>query len=304
MTKLQHKKTSPHNPFEDSQRIRRLLAKIDRINGFNGVRVVYFDGKELVELRPHPPLCRDNKPTLVIRALSGGEKEVVTHSVLSKQDDSAFYTELVSSGLSCGAAVLSWIVVLGSAAAIPVSGGTSTAITVLSHGAAYASSLQCGNSVYRLVNETNIGDSSTNAWLDSQDWYVRTTTALDVISVAGGVASVGATLRAVLTLRKAGTSTKEVLAGLNRQQRKRLTEEIIRANNPGINNKVLEALVAAGKYPKRYSNFEISTSVSLQLKDAIATTLSFGGSAISGVVRDPGKIKHFVVGVYTEIEAY
>jgi hypothetical protein len=125
-----------------------------------------------------------------------------------------------------------------------------------------------------------------------------------VISVAGGVASAGATLKMVFNLRKAGTPIKEVLKGLGRQERKRLTEEIIRANNPGISNKVLKALVAAGKYPKRYAKLSISNSVALQLKDAIGATLSFSGSAVSGVIRNPSQIREFIVGVYNEIESY
>lgn len=120
----------------------------------------------------------------------------------------------------------------------------------------------------------------------------------------GGVASAGATIKTVFNLRKAGTPLKEALKGLNRQQRKRLTEEIIRANNPGISNKVLKLLVAAGKYPKRYTQLEIGHSVRLQLKDAIAATLSFSGSASSGIIRDPKRIKEFILGIYSEIETY
>ncbi|NNE64153.1 MAG: hypothetical protein HKN34_08720, partial [Gammaproteobacteria bacterium] len=245
-----------------------------------------------------------SKRTVIIRPLLKNEKQSVSHGVLNKQDDNRFYSELLSAGLSCGAAVLSWVVVGGSSVAIPVSAGASTAITILAYGAATASSLQCANSSYRLVNETDYGDNSMNAWLDSHEWYVHTTTALDVISVLGGVSAAGATLKTVINLRKAGTPVKEALKGLSRQERKRLTEEIIRANNPGISNKILKSLVAAGKYPKRYSKLQISSSVSLQLKDAIASTMSFTGSATSGIIRNPERIKNFVVGVYNEIEVY
>ena len=304
MAKRRQRKQNLNNPFDNTELKGRLLRKIDQINGFRGVRVVYFNGNDVVELRPHPAMCGPDKKTLVIRPLRSEEKDTVAHGVLSKQDDDRFYSELLSTGLSCGAAILSWIVVGGSSAAIPVSGGTSTAITVLAYGAATASSLQCVNSGYRLFNETDYGDQSVNTWLDSQDWYQRTSTALDVISVAGGFASAGATLKMVLNLRKAGTPLKEVLKGLGRQERKRLTEEIIRANNPGISNKVLKALVAAGKYPKRYTQLAISSSVALQLKDAISATLSFSGSATSGVIRNPNQIGNFIVGIYNELESY
>ena len=291
-------------PFVKLDSRKELLKRIDRIPGFEGVRVVYFDGQSIIELRPHPPVCMDKKRTIVIRPTAKNEVEKITHGRLSKQDDDRFFSELLSTGFSCGAAVLSWLVVGGSSAAVPVSGGTSTAITVLAYGAATASSLQCANSGYRLFNETDYGDSSVNAWLDSQEWYAHTSTALDVISVAGGVASFGATLKAVLNLQKAGVPLKEALKGLSRQQRKHLTEEIIRANNPGINNKALKALVAAGQYPKRFTNFDIGNSLRMQLKDEIAASLSFGGSATAGVIRDPGRIKQFIVGVYDEFETY
>lgn len=304
MTKLEKSTTLFIQPFENFEQRKKLLRKIDGIKDYKGVRVVFYDGQDLHELRPHPPLCSHSKRTVIIRPLLKNEKQSVSHGVLNKQDDNRFYSELLSTGLSCGAAVLSWVVVGGSSVAIPVSGGASTAITILAYGAATASSLQCANSSYRLVNETDYGDNSMNAWLDSHEWYVHTTTALDVISVLGGVSAAGATLKTVINLRKAGTPVKEALKGLSRQERKRLTEEIIRASNPGISNKILKSLVAAGKYPRRYSKLQISSSVSLQLKDAIASTMSFTGSATSGIIRNPELIKNFVVGVYNEIEVY
>ncbi|MFK5947349.1 MAG: hypothetical protein QM500_01100 [Methylococcales bacterium] len=124
------------------------------------------------------------------------------------------------------------------------------------------------------------------------------------MSIAGGVASASATLKTVLNLRNTGTPIKKALEGLSRQERKRLTEELIRHSNPKISNKALKALVAAGKYPKRFTSFEISQSIRLQLKDAIGATLSFTGSATSGIIRDPSRIKQFVVGVLEEFESY
>lgn len=304
MTKLKQITAQFEQPFSNPEQRNKLLGKIDAINDYRGVRVVFYDGQKIHELRSHPPQCSVNKRTIVIRPLLNNEKEIVTHSTLSKQDDDRFYSELLSTGLSCGAAVLSWIVVGGSSAAIPVSGGTSTVVTILAYGAATASSLQCANSSYRLFNESSYGDNSVNIWLDSHEWYQNTAIALDVISVVGGVSAAGATLKTIFNLRKAGTPVKEALKGLSRQERKRLTEEIIRANNPGISNKILKSLVAAGKYPKRYSKLEISSSVGLQLKDAIGATLSFTGSATGGIIRNPERIKSFIVGVYNEIEVY
>lgn len=292
------------NPFDDLTVRHVALRRIDSIPGFTGVRVVYFSGKKIVEIRPHPPVCRKSKRTLIIRPIESGDADIITHGKLNKQHDNRFYDELLSTGLSCGAAVLSWLVVGGSSAAIPVSGGASTAITILAYSAATASSLQCANSGFRLFNETDYGDLKVNSWLDSQEWYTHTSTALDVISVGGAAGSIGATLKTVLSLRKAGTPLKQALSGLSRQQRKRLTEEIIRANSPGISNKVMKALVAAGKYPKRFTNFEINNSLRLQLKDAIGAALSFSGSATGGIIRNPERMKNFMIAVYDEFDTY
>ncbi len=296
---------TPITPFDSPDAKRILFDKIDRIPDLVNSKISYFDGFVLTELRPYPPMCMGKYTSVIIRKVQD-QKEIakIQNPEASKKGEDNFYGELLSTGLSCSAAALSWVVVGGSAAVIPVSGGASTVITILSYSAATASSLQCMNSAYRLYNETNEDGSETNAWLDSQDWYTRTSTALDFVSVAGGVASVGATLKTVLNLRAAGTTMKEALKGLSRQSRKRLTEEIIRANNPNISNKILKSLVAAGKYPKRFSNVNITNSLRLQLKDAIGASLSFAGSATGGIMRDPQRIPNFIIGIIEEFDVY
>lgn len=295
----------PATPFDSAESKRILFGRIDRVPGLHSVKVVYFDGASFTELRPRPAMCMEKNKTVVIRKVQNtNEITNIQHPQASKQTENHFYSELLSTGFSCGAAILSWIVVGGSSAAIPVSGGASTVITVLAYSSATASSLQCSNSAFRLYNETDYGDAITNRWLDSQEWYNRTSTVLDTISLAGGVASIGATLKTVLNLRQAGTSLKEVLNGLNRQERKRLTEEIIRANNPNISNKILKSLISAGQYPKRFKNIQICNSLRLQLKDAIGASLSFSGSATGGVIRDPQRIPNFVIGIIEEFDTY
>lgn len=282
-----------------------LLDNIDKIPGLQGVRVLYVDGDNTTEIRPHPAMCQQSYLSVVVHPVTKDEGvKLINPTPKEKQEGGRFYQELLSSGLSCGAAALSWIAVAGSSAAIPVSGGTSTAITVLSWSAATASSLQCSNSLMRLYNETDYGDPTVNQWLDSQEWYEHTSTALDVVSLLGVAAATGATIKMVNNLRKAGTPLKQALQGLSRQQRKSLAEELIRAQNPGISNKALKALVAAGKYPKRFGKVEISKTLRLQLKDAIGASLSFAGSATGGVVRDPSKIPNMAIAVIEEFETY
>ena len=67
--------------------------------------------------------------------------------------DSRLYIELLSGALGCTSAAVSWVVVVGSAGAVPITGGASSFITALSYTAAGASSLQCANSALRVYNE-------------------------------------------------------------------------------------------------------------------------------------------------------
>lgn len=87
-------------------------------------------------------------------------------------------------------------------------------------------------------------------------------------------------------------STVEVLKGMTRAERKRLTQEIIKLNHPGVSGKVMKALIAGGKYPKRYTQGQISQALTLKVQEAVGASISFIGSASSGVV------KSVAVGVY------
>ena len=74
------------------------------------------------------------------------------------------------------------------------------------------------------------------------------------------------------------------MKGLNRQERRRLTEEIIRSQNRGISNGQLKAMISAGLYPSRYTGVQVSKGVQKQLLDALGAAISFTGSAVGGIV--------------------
>jgi len=245
-----------------------------------------------------------NKLTVLIKPIETDEQVIGQNLEINRQDRSGFYSELLSAGLSCGAATLSWVVVTGGSVAAPVTFGSSTVIIVLGVGAAGASGLQCINSAMRLFNES-MGNSEENSRLDSLEWYSSTSTALDILSIAGGIAAAGVTIKMAFSLRKTtGKGFKEILKQLNRHERKRITEEVIRAQNPHISNKTLKLMVNAGQYPKRYSHFEINNSVRLQLKDALGAAFSFTGSATSGVIRSPSKIPEMGIAIMEEFESW
>jgi len=275
--------------------IDKFIRSIDENVELKGLRVVFFDGQQMEVLREGPPVCDPDLMTIVIRIQM---EQPTLHSAEAAQGrDGRFYSELLGGVLNCSAAAIGWAVVGSSSAAAPVTGGSSTFIAVLAWSATAASSVQCGNSAYRLYNE--VANPKGNEWIDSQEWYTTTETVLDVLSVLGAAASAGATIKMAIALRRStGKTMLAVLKGLTRSQRKLLAEEIIRAENPGISNSSLKMMVSAGTYPKRFTNLQISTAVRHQLKDALGAAISFTGSASSGAV------KKLVVGVAKSFETY
>ena len=274
------------------------LRKIDQNAEIRDMRVVYFNGSEIVVVREGPRVCGPDLKAIVIKP-DLGAPTLHTGSAAQARE-SRLYSELLGGVLSCTAAAIGWVVVAGSGAAAPVTGGTSTFITVLAVGAASASTAQCANSTVRVYNEVSSPES--NDWLDSQAWYTSTAYALDAISLAGAGAATLSTLRLARVLRTTtGKSTTQVLKGLSRQEWRRITEEIIRLENPGISNSAIKQFINAGVYPRRFTSVQISNAVRHTLKDAAGAAVSFSGSAAGGLVAKAGT---YAVGVAQSFETY
>ncbi len=271
------------------------LWTLDKHPELRGTRVVYFDGAKMHELREGPAYCDVGLTAIVIRAAA--ETPVLHVASAAKARDGKLLFELLGVGLSCSAAVLGWVVVAGSAGAAPITGGSSVLLTYLSFGAASASSVQCANAVFRTVAE-GYAPHDLDV-LDTEGWYQKTSMVLDVISLAGAVASTAMTIRMALRLEATtGQSMRQVLKGLSRQQRKALAEEAIRLQNPGISGGSLKVLVRAGVYPQRFTSFQISQTIRNQLRDALGAAISFTGSATGGLVQQ------YVVGMAQSVETY
>lgn len=263
----------------------RFLSAIDEHPDLKDVRVVYFDGAEMMSVREGPPACAPGMRAIVIKP--NVDESTIRSNAAAEGRESKLYFELLAGSLSCASAALAWVVVVGSAGAAPVTGGASTFVTYLAGGAAVANSVQCVNSMVRVSFE--VWAPENNDWLDTKEWYTTTANVLDAISLTGAGTSAAATVRMVLALRRTtGKPLVDVLKGLSRQERKRIAEEAIRIDNPGISNQALKTMVNLGKYPKRYTDLQISHSVRLQLKEAIEAAISFSGSAVSGLVRQAG----------------
>lgn len=270
---------------DEALNLEQFLKAIDRNAELRGMRVIYFDGLHAYVVREGPPMCAAGLRSILIS--SNASAAAMQHATTAANRDSRLYIELLSGVLGCTSAAVSWVVVVGSAGAVPITGGASSFITALSYTAAGASSLQCANSALRVYNE--LESPGTNDWLDSQGWYTGLAKALDVIALMGAVSSTAASVKMALALKRTtGKAMVEVLKGLTRQERARIAEEVIRMENPGISNQALKALLRAGLYPKRYTGLQVSHAVRTQLKDALSAALTFTGSALSGVIREYG----------------
>ncbi|MBL4606487.1 MAG: hypothetical protein JKY01_01490 [Pseudomonadales bacterium] len=160
-------------------------------------------------------------------------------------------------------------------------------------GASVVSSFQCANGLYRAFNE--ISNPEQNDALDSQEWYQAASVALDITSLAGAAAAGATTLKAIKLLQATSLkSSKVLLQGLSRTERKRLTQDIIRLNHPGVSNTVLKRLINTGSYPKRFTGSQITKAMTLQLKDAVGASMSYTGSAQSGTINT------LAIGVFEE----
>lgn len=282
------------NPYFQTRLKRRLETQIDLAKLFsaidsdfdlNGAGVVYIDAKgTMVTLREFEPICQI-KPVkvILIEPMSKRPTAEIMGDIKSGKRESKLAKELLNAGLSCGAAVLGWAAVILSTGAIPITGGTSTAVTVVSYSAAAAGTAQCGNGIARSWAEYSNPDALDD--FDNQEWYQYTQTALDVVSVGGAIASGAVTVKLVLRLRAQQLSFKDILYGrLSRHQRKRLTEEIIEMNQPGISAKMRKHAQRHGLLPKRYSGAEISRAALVKVKESLSGMLSLTGSATSGAV--------------------
>jgi ribosomal protein L18E len=118
---------------------------------------------------------------------------------------------------------------------------------------------------------------------------------LDAASLAGATVSIRGSVKAVLAIRASTSkSWKEILKGLDRAERKRLTKELIRMQKPGISNSKMKELVRSGEFPARFSASEIKKSIFDQLREALDAALSLTSSATSG------NVKLLYVSVYQE----
>lgn len=271
-----------------------LANQLDCLRDFDRAGIVYSDGIREWQVRPSRRIANPNQSTvthvIVIKA------PVVTSHIATKEtvktlQHPVMANEITSTLISCGAAIVTAFLALGAGGiAAPLTAGASGVVAAVIAAGSLATAGQCFNGLWRL-HAIRTGDEDHVAWLDTQDWYIATTTALDVISLAGAGAGLKSTVATYKLMGKA-SSTGPItwLKSLTRPERRRITEEIIRIQNPGISNSGIKAAMKAGFYPKRYPSEAIQRALQRELTNALVNSSAFIGSALSGTIRYPQNI--------------
>lgn len=280
---------------ESSIDLRKLFAAIDADPAIVGAGVVYLDAElRAVVLREFQPICSVAPKKVILReAPSYVGRVEFARRLANEPRESRVAFEAVNTALACTSAVISWLVIAGGLALTPFTFGGSGAAAAISVVGASASTIQCLIGAQRTKNEMN--NPALNDALDSDPWYQAVMAGLDAASLLGAGNAAMSTIRLVDTFKKAtGKSTHQVLKGLNRQERVKLTRELLSINHPEMTRKMIKLKQMAAEMPKRYTSTEVRRGTLLQMLDAFGAL-----SGIAGSVR-AGNIRIIAIGLYEE----
>lgn len=282
--------------IESSIDLRRLFAAIDADPALIGAGVVYIDAEfAVVTLREFQAVCRVQPIKVVLREAPRAVGAVEFKRMLEHEPrESELVAEAVNATFTCAGALLSWHVIYSGLALMPFTAGASVVVSFIGTAAAVAGLFQCGIGVNRTLNE--VWAPRKNDYLDNNAWYEGMMIALDGVSLLGVGTSALTTVK-VINLSKSATGKplREVLRGLSRQERAKLTDELLKIQDPRMTPKLLKLKQAAGDLSKRFQATQIKPITRMHLKDAAAAGLGLASSVISGNTRI------LAVGVYEEL---
>ncbi|TFY90695.1 NAD synthetase [Pseudomonas nabeulensis] len=282
--------------IEGSIDLRRLFTAIDADPALIGAGVVYIDEDfNAVTLREFQAVCRVQPIKVVLREAPRAVGAVEFKRMLEHEPrESEWVAEALKTAVTCGGALLSWMVVTSGVMLMPFTAGTSVVITFIGNAALAASITQC------LIG---LGRTGAEAFaphyldqLDNDAWYQAVSATLDAISLLGVATSALSIIKTVNTATKVtGKPLRQVLKGLNRQERAKLNDELLRLQDPRLTVKLLKVKQASRALPKRISAIEMQMATVNHIREAVAATLGFASSSM------PGNIKTLAIGIYEEV---
>ncbi|WP_460952172.1 NAD synthetase [Pseudomonas marginalis] len=288
------------------QRLTRLLdlpklyRTIDADPAIVGAGVVHIGSDyQVTVLREFVPLCSIKPKRVILREVAGPMMTADEYAqwVANSPRESQLWREAAGMALSCGGAVIGIIVAKAGIASAPLSAGSSLAVTYMAYTAAAASALQCGNGIWRTYKE--LTDPAKNDYYDSLSWYQAMTVALDGISLVGAGSTTFVTVKSVMTIKKTtGRHLTDILRRMSRQERAKLTNEVLRLQNPHHPREIVRLQQLAGKLPKRFSNVQLRQDILIQIADELGGAFAVTGSVLSG------NINHLVIALYEEFDSH
>lgn len=249
----------------------------------------------MVTLREFQPICSVVPKKVVLREapryVGPSEfKRMLAH----EPRESKRMAEALNTAVTCTGAILSWVVISSGIALMPFTAGTSAVITFIGKAATAASSVQCLIGLGRTSAEAFAPQALDR--LDSNTWFEAVTVALDGVAMLGVATSTLTTVKAIqVTTKVTGKPIQQVLKGLTRQERVKLNDELLKIRDPRLTSKLLKLKQASGAATKRISATQMQQATTNHIRDALAATLGFTSSAVSG------NVKTLAIGIYEEV---
>ncbi|RFD27890.1 NAD synthetase [Pseudomonas sp. GL93] len=278
----------------------KLYRTIDADPAIVGAGVVHVGSDyQVTVLREFVPLCSIRPKRVILRELVGPmmTADEYAHWMANSPRESQIWREAAGMALACAGAVIGVIVAKASIGSAPLTAGSSLAITYVAYTAAAASALQCGNGIWRTFKE--LTNPAENDYYDSLSWYRAMTVALDGISLVGAGSTTFVTVKTVMTIKHTtGRDLNDILRRMSRQERAKLTNEVLRLQNFRHPQEIIRLKQLAGTLPKRFSNTRLRHDLLNQLSDQVGAALAMTGSGFSG------NINPILIGIYEEFNSH
>ena len=262
----------------------KLYQTIDADPAIVGAGVVHIGSDyQVTVLREFLPLCSVRPKRVILREVAGKIMTADEYAKLAANSprESQLWKEASGIATNCGGAVIGFMIAKVGVAAAPFSAGISLALSYIAYAGSAASGMQCLNSLWRTYNE--LANPAENDYYDTLGWYQTMTVALDGISLVGAGSSTFATVKTVMTIKRStGRDIPDILRRMSRQERAKLTSEVLWLRNPRHPREIIRLKQLSGNLPKRFSNPLIRLSIMTQITDQIGATLAIVGSSISG----------------------
>ncbi|MBD8192362.1 NAD synthetase [Pseudomonas fluorescens] len=278
----------------------KLYRTIDADPAIVGAGVVHIGSDyQVTVLREFVPLCSIKPKRVILREVVGPMMAADDYAqwVANSPRESHLWREAAGLALACGGAVIGIVVAKVGIASAPLSAGSSLAVTYIAYTAAAASAMQCGNGLWRTYKE--LTNPAENDYYDSLGWYQAMTVALDGISLVGAGSTTFVTVKTVMTIKNtSGRNLTDILRHMSRQERAKLTNEVLRLQNPRRPREMIRLKQLAGTLPKRFSNAQLRQDLLTQLADQVGAALAVTGSGLSG------NVNSLVIGIYEEFGSH